>query len=173
MNQVLSHIKTSVSLIPKLHLGTHLFRQVPCRPRYLSSRDSNGVAPTIAFPNGVWERGNGEPPNAASPRRKPLHKKPVILSQPSLSWRRRRTSNYSLMRRGPSGIVRGPCFDWLLMTPFLASSLSAQKAPALPSLKDDKTLKRDFCRDFLPSFVESHLSRSAAGGGIPPASLWG
>jgi hypothetical protein len=93
--------------------------------------------------------GTGGPPNAASPRRKPLlkkasHPEPAKLLPSAGAWRRRRTSNYSLVQRGPSRIIRDPCFDRLLMTPFLARSLSAQKAPALRCLRITDFYEKDF-----------------------------
>ncbi len=49
-------------LVPKLHLGAlAAFRETPFRaygfPRE-GTATGNGIASTIAFPNGVWERGN-------------------------------------------------------------------------------------------------------------------
>jgi hypothetical protein len=44
-----------VSLVPKLYLGTLLvLREIPFRA---VRGIGNGVASAIAFPNGVWERG--------------------------------------------------------------------------------------------------------------------
>jgi hypothetical protein len=55
-------VATVESLVPKFHLGMSLvLREIPFRADITGCNRvgiGNGIAPTIAFPNGVWERGN-------------------------------------------------------------------------------------------------------------------
>jgi hypothetical protein len=50
------------SLVPKLHLGTHLLRQFHCRSRRdnirLSQRKMEFREEQETLPNEIWERGN-------------------------------------------------------------------------------------------------------------------
>jgi hypothetical protein len=46
-----------IPLVPKLHLGMPLSAQFHCLRQLPAGRGADGVGSAIAFPNGVWERG--------------------------------------------------------------------------------------------------------------------